>query len=168
MKFQIRLSAIKKGKEVAKLNKSKEEEIIKSICNITDRNSNLLMDLQAELDKLYLINAKGAFIRSRRRWLEEGETNSRYFSNLEKRNGEYTSIRKLNINGHETQDPIFISKYVSNFYGKLYSSNACSIDKIDNFLKPLKYHIDNIDEDFKALCDKEISSLEIRTAIKKT
>ena len=95
MKFQVRLRAIDKGKEVAKSNKSKEEEIIRAICNITnnntDGNSNLLMNLQAELDKLYIIKAKGTFVRSRRRWLEEGETNSRYFYNLEKRNGEYTS-----------------------------------------------------------------------------
>lgn len=156
MKFQIRISAIDKGKEVAKSNKLKEEEIIKAICNITNNdsegNSNLLMNLQAELDKLYIIKAKGSFVRSRRRWLEEGETNSRYFYNLEKRNGEYTSIRKLNINGHETQDPIIISKYVSDFYGKLYSSNTCSVDKIEDFLKPLKQNIACI-EDFKALCD---------------
>ena len=35
------------------------------------------------------------------------------------------------------------------------------------FLKPLKHNIDRIDGEFKDHCDKEISILEIKTAIKK-
>ena len=42
-----------------------------------------LNSLQTELDDLYLEKAKGAYIRSRARWLEEGEKNSSYFFNLE-------------------------------------------------------------------------------------
>jgi len=41
-----------------------------------------LDQLQNELDTLYLEKAKGAFIRSRARWLEEGEKNTTYFLTL--------------------------------------------------------------------------------------
>lgn len=38
-----------------------------------------LATLQMELDKLYKNKAEGAFIRSRKQWLEKGEQNSAYF-----------------------------------------------------------------------------------------
>lgn len=37
-----------------------------------------LLDLQNKLDGLYRHKAEGAFVRSRRRWLEEGEQNSAF------------------------------------------------------------------------------------------
>jgi hypothetical protein len=46
-----------------------------------------LNDLQNQLDTLYEEKARGAFIRSRKQWLEKGRKNSRYFFNLEKRRG---------------------------------------------------------------------------------
>uniref|UniRef100_W5NLN7 Reverse transcriptase domain-containing protein n=1 Tax=Lepisosteus oculatus TaxID=7918 RepID=W5NLN7_LEPOC len=173
MKYKIRLIDMKRSKEAARSNKIKEEEVIKAICDLTDdSNTNQtdackLIGLQAELDELYMEKAKGAFFRSRRRWLEEGEKNSKYFYNLEKKNGDYTSLSKLNIDGCETQNPLEISRYVSDFYGKLYTSKACSTDKMCDFLNSLKEDFKTIDEGFKAICDKEISISEIKKVIDK-
>ena len=52
-----------------------ENAVLTSI-NITQNN----------LDKLIENNAKGATIRSRARWMEYGEKNTKYFLGLEKRN----------------------------------------------------------------------------------
>lgn len=41
--------------------------------------------------------AKGAFIRSRKKWLEEGERNSTYFFKLEKHHQENNRLIKLKI-----------------------------------------------------------------------
>lgn len=46
--------------------------------------SNNKSNLQLQLDDLYTVKAKGVFIRSRARWIENGENNSSYFFNLEK------------------------------------------------------------------------------------
>lgn len=42
--------------------------------------------LKEEIDNMYIDMTKGAFIRSRAKWLEKGERNSSYYFALEKRN----------------------------------------------------------------------------------
>ncbi len=44
--------------------------------------------LHSILDQFYIKKAKRVYVRSRAKWLEEGEINSSYFVNLEKRGQE--------------------------------------------------------------------------------
>ncbi len=76
-----------------------------------------------ELDRIYEFKARGAFIRSRKKWLEEGEKSTKYLFNMEKRNVECTSMVKLNINGKLTETVKEISRYVADFYENLYSDD---------------------------------------------
>ncbi len=48
--------------------------------------------------------AKGAYIRSRAKWIEEGERNSAYFCRLEKSRQEKNNIRSLIIDGSESSN----------------------------------------------------------------
>lgn len=67
------------------------------------------------MDNLYIVMAKGAFIRSRAKWLEQGEKNSSSnFFALEKRNRK-RNIVSLKINDNITNNPSDISKYVCSF-----------------------------------------------------
>lgn len=52
--------------------------------HLNEEENTELHNLQLQLDDLYTVKAKGAFIRSRARWIENGEKNSSYFFNLEK------------------------------------------------------------------------------------
>lgn len=54
-------------------------------------------------------------MRSRRTWLEEGEVNSKYFLNLEKRNTELSSLKRLRIDTNITSDSSKISQFVISF-----------------------------------------------------
>ena len=83
-----------------------------------------LSSLQLELDKIYEEKARGAFIRSRRKWLEQGEKCTKYFFNLEKRNFELSSLCKLEINNLICEDVKGISQYVADFYQKLYAADC--------------------------------------------
>lgn len=60
--------------------------------------------LQLQLDFIYE-KARSAFVRSRRKWLEEWEKNIKYFFSLEKRNVKMFSLVKLIINGQITEEP---------------------------------------------------------------
>ena len=71
------------------------------------------------MDSIYEDKARGGFVRSRKKWLEEGERNTKYFYNLEKRNANFPSIFKLKVNGQVSEDPSVISSCVANFYEKL-------------------------------------------------
>ncbi len=89
----------------------------------SEQDRNLLIKLQLELEQIYEYKAKGAFIRSRRKWLEKGESNSKYFFNLERKNGDFSTLKNLKINDSLIVDPKFISNFVVTFYEKLYAQN---------------------------------------------
>ncbi len=120
-KFEIRKLAISYGKSVTRKKKENENKIINEIIAITCKNDQHLSNkdllnlatLQNDLDNIYEEKARGAFVRSRRKWMEAGEKNTKYFFNLEKRNREITSVNKLVINGATNENPKDVSNFVS-------------------------------------------------------
>ena len=65
---------------------------------------------------------EGALLRSRARWIAEGQKITKYFCELEKRN--YVSkqmMRLIENNGEEIHDVKDIVKEVKTFYERLYS-----------------------------------------------
>ena len=81
LKFELRTYFMKRGANMKKDNKKDENELIAEIISLSsmlpDNMSEIqraqLQTLQLKLDQLYISKAKGAFIRSRAKWLEEGE-----------------------------------------------------------------------------------------------
>lgn len=71
--------SIKFSKNLSKSNRQYETKLIKEIndtCNKTTLNENdkeKLVELHSKLDEIYTKRAKGAYIRSRAKWIEEGE-----------------------------------------------------------------------------------------------
>lgn len=61
-----------------------------------------LLLLQSKLDNIYIEKAKGAYIHSKAKWIEDGERNSVYFCRLEKSRQEKNNIHSLIINGRES------------------------------------------------------------------
>lgn len=77
---------------------------------------------------------KGIIVRSRARWVEYGEKNSKYFLGLEQRNRMTTNIYELYLDSNclvTSQDEIL--KVIKTFYSKLYSK-VSDIDS-SNFFK---------------------------------
>ena len=52
--------------------------------NLTIQFLNIMYLPKSEYDRIQLHKARGAMIRSKCKWVEEGERNTRYFLNLEK------------------------------------------------------------------------------------
>lgn len=165
-KFQIRNIAIQRGKEISKEKRSRQDRIIKEIILLyekdehTQKDMNTLVELQSELDNIYKNLARGAFIRSRRKWMEHGERNTKYFHNLEKRNININSIFKLKINEQISEDPKLISNFTKEFYEKLYSDQHNNLSS--NFLSHIKNVAHCIDETQREICDQDISLQEIK------
>ena len=88
-------------------------------------NENLILELNSNKDKLNkLIESKtqGAIIRSRVKWYEEGEKNSKYFLNLEKHNSNLKSINRLTLrDGSTSEDQKAIMKELQYYYQQLYT-----------------------------------------------
>ncbi len=156
---------------IAKLNRAQEENIISTIAHLSSKSpdslsveeSNSLVEYQYRLDELYELKAEGAFVRSRRRWLEEGELNSAYFFRLEKSLTK-NNIYQLKIGNSISEDPKGIAKHCSEFYKNLYSSQF-SYDSTTSFMDSLD-NINYISASDKDFCDRPITLAEILESIK--
>ncbi len=91
-KFKFRHLAIKRSKEIKKDRDHMETELLDNIDNLwkiqtlSPIQDSELHSLQAKLNDLYTNKVNGAFVRSRAKWIENGERNTAYFFALEKRN----------------------------------------------------------------------------------
>lgn len=168
-KFKVREVAIKRSKEIKILNSRKEELLMTQLNNLISRDKLCEDDLKTfkilseELDKLYINLAKGAFIRSRAKWLEEGEKNCSYFFGLENR--KRNNISSLSVNGSITSDPIVIANSISSFYSELYTSEFSQLS-CDNFMTEIKNLTPVISENVKQFCQSDLSGLEIEEAVR--
>ena len=85
-----------------------------------------LNECRLELEKIIDFRTKGAVLRSKTRWYNEGEKNTKYFLNLEKRHYTISQI-KLNDQEFVTSDEKILTECVS-FYKILYSSKSMTYD----------------------------------------
>ncbi len=170
LKYEIGKFLRKSGAQTVQARKAEELKIVSSITNLSSKDPDSLTEgekeelsySQIKLDELYRQKAKGAFIRSRSKWLEEGEQNSHYFFSLEKHHSTINNISKLNINGAITEDQRKTADFCSSFYKELYSSKF-SPTAAENFLNSLSVKM--ISEVDREHCDRPISPQEVQRAI---
>lgn len=112
---------------------------------------------------MYTYRAQGAYIRSRQKWIEEGECNTAYFFRLEKSRLRTSLIETLNIDGTVTNNPQEIASFCANFYSNLYHLNF-SEEATCTFLESVK-NCKTISRDDSNLCDSEITLLEVNNSI---
>lgn len=99
------------GSNLTKRRRLEEDRLLTQIASLSNETTeNLseeellqLSECQNKLD-IYKQKAQGAFVRSRRKWLEKGEQNSSYFFCLEKSKLKNSSIDALKMNGKLVND----------------------------------------------------------------
>ena len=83
------------------------------------------------LDKLYTEKTKGRQIRSRVKWIEEGEKNTAFVLGLEKTRQTKKAINELyDKNGKSTTDQNEIMEIEVDYYKKLYKSTNPDNEKL--------------------------------------
>lgn len=122
---------------------------------LTEEEKTTFSNLQSCLDDLFIQRAQGAYVRSRAKWIEQGEKNISYFFQLEKRRQEKNKFNVLLIDDRECHDAKIIANEIFKFYSDLYSSNYMPEISVD-FLESIKHHIPLVEQDFKLLCDADI------------
>ncbi len=172
LKFECRTFSIYFSKKLSSEKKNKYAVLLKNISDLlnkqlSEEDQYRLSSLQEELNSLYLEKAKGAFVRSRAKWLEFGEKNSVYFFNLEKQHGRKRSIQSLQIDGSISSSKTRISQFVFNFYQKLYSSAFNNL-VADSFFDNVTPFIPQISEHNKSVCEKPLTMKELDDVISKS
>ena len=124
IKYRVRQFTIKYSKDKAKKRKQKLVEIETSIeeaeealrMNSSTSNRENLEKLKMEYDSHFDYMAKGAIIRSRANWYEEGEKSNKFFLGLESNRGTKSCIRKVfTSDGVLTTNPKKISMEMLKF-----------------------------------------------------
>ena len=93
-------------------------------------------ELSSKYDQYYKNIAEGAQIRSRVKWVEEGEKNTKYFLNLEQKHQTNNRISSIKLSdGKHVYKSEDILNEGAKFYRKLYSKASISVDDIDSYLE---------------------------------
>ena len=140
------------------------------LCSNSDPKINEeYLNLKQRLEDFEFEKTKGTILRSKAKFAEEGEKNSRYFLNLEKRN--YNNKHMKSIIGDKntviTKPQEILSEQVK-FFEKLYSSCRASTSEVsqleNNFLE--NPSIPQLDIDQQHFLDEPITKDEIAKALK--
>ena len=174
-KCEIRGITMKYAKKKAKKERHLERELSQKV-NLMKNNINgdedKLREYQqckAEWEYYHTKKARGIILRSKAKWVEEGEKNTKYFLNLEKRNQNSTYIKTLiNKKGEEINNIDSIIKEEEIFYKELYRTRLDE-DKIKNIEETnftRKENIPQLSEAEKLICEDFLNMTDIGKALK--
>jgi hypothetical protein len=123
--------------------------------------------LKTRIEDIYSAKAKGCQIRSRARWVEEGEKNSKYFLGLEKKRQTNNFITTLkNKDGHNVYKKELIINETVNFYQNLYNPSEVPENDINDFLSEIDVrHI--LTDDESESCEGQITEDECTYVVEK-
>ena len=173
LKSDIKLSSVNYSSE-------KRKELSRERVTITDRLNILknqlvdgdmsvksdIVDLEAAYNLLLIKELEGSKIRSRAKWLEDGEAPTSYFLKLERQKHEKNSVTSiLDSNDVEVFSLPEITKAHEEFYANLFSPSP--ID--DNVQKHLLSHVTRrLSKAGRDLCEGDLTLAEATDSLKKS
>ena len=156
-----------------KLKKNKNQQLVKEIEELTEiftnnpseENSTKLDFAKLQFDIVQSSLTRGAQVRSRLLWREEGERNTKFFLRLETINATKKNINKLKINdGTYITRPSAVRANIVDFYEHLYkSNNSFSINLFNAFIDGIAMPKLSLVE--MSQCEGPITQLECDTAL---
>ena len=153
-------------------NKNQIEELEEKLDDLdkahkNDDNRQERKVLKQQYDNLYAQKAKCYQIRSRSKWVDDGEKSSDYFLSLEKARQASNTINSLkDVHGksHDSDDGIL--NVAKTFYEKLYTAEPSSYDQLDSYFSSLpREHI--LGNDSKLKCERLVSYTECIQSLNK-
>ena len=118
-------------------------------------------ELKQELETINEYSATGHLIRSKAKWIEDGEKCTKYFLQLENRNYKTKYIKTLNLDNITIKDPHQILSAQETFYKTLYTekeaATSCENETCSLFSSNNNTKLSQIEKD---LCDKALTLKE--------
>ncbi len=121
--------------------------------------------MKQQLDSLYADKAIGAQIRSRAKWIEEGEKSSAYFLNLEKKRQTANNIQSLKYKEKQSRDDTGILAICKDFYNDLYTSKKIPDKNIKTYMSNIKIP-KKLTDVHKTNCEGKITITECDKVVK--
>ena len=148
---------------------NREKQLISDIENLEKENNleshNILQEKKAELLEIRKKKIEGLFVRSRAKWIDQGEKTTKYFCNVENRN--YISKNMPNLikdNGNQTINEQEIIDETKSFYENLYTFRPTQNINIE---RQLNFNdIPKLNEEQKASLEGPITIEEMLVSLK--
>ena len=134
------------------------------LCDGDESVVSLILEIESKLKALYSRELEGVKIRSRAKWIEEGEKPSRYFFKLENSKFEKCRIDSVyDASGAEVFNQKEIAKAHVDFYSDLFSDEPIDLDKQKELFSaiPLK-----LSEEESSSCEGDLSLDDISHAVR--
>ncbi len=162
-----------KKKKEYRCNLYKEYERLFNLYQQSGDDEDILLEYETvknEVEALEREHINGAIIRSKAKWTEAGEKNTKYFLNLEKRNAINKNIVKL-TDGNNTviEDTGAILKACEHFYKTLYQETSSDTSReLDSHLLQTFFPEEHcvLSDEERTLCDGLITMEECERSIK--
>ena len=117
-----------------------------------------------ELREIYDRKVRGSQIRSKARWVEDGERSSKYFMGLEKQRQSNNVINRVkNLHDKIIEDDNEILGEIKSFYDKLYTTTNPNIQEINDYLESIE--VSQLSTEDRELCEQDITKSEITGAV---
>ena len=172
LKFKIRDFSIQYSKQKAKVRRENMEKIKNELSeleqHLNHKDLNQINEYYAkkqELEKMYDYITDGIIIRSRATWYEQGERNSKYFLNLEKRQKYKSHLRKLLVDQTEISNPSEILNEIEKQFTDQFSDKSrINSQECARFLDQI--NLPKLDEEEASFMTRNITLLEIFDVLK--
>ena len=165
-KFQMKRIAIRYSVGLTKARASRKTELeleFQRVNNNRPVDGVRLQEIKSELAELQSKRAEGTKIRSKAKWLEEGERPTKYFFNLENHKQNKKCIRELSSpNGETIKSNPEILAQLGRFYKSLYSAEATNKTSQDLLLNKLT---NKLSPEERELLEHKLSHPECREAL---
>lgn len=166
VKYEIKKFSIKYSKTVQRVKRKKEKEIRMELREEQQKRSGdiqKIIVLEEKLKKIEEGKCKGAMMRSKAKYIVEGERCTKFFFNLEKSKGKAELMKEIKRkDGKTVKGTEEILKEIKCYYEDLFRTNKIN-DEEKKFL--LQQITAKVEKEDKKLCEKEIEKEEIMRAI---
>ena len=180
VKMKVREVSIKYGTTKKRNLRKEQEEIEISITTLEEQlthsdvndkqKKQIWCDIEGkkrELERIIEYQTKGAILRSKSRWYNEGEKNTKYFLNLEKRGCKQAIITQLKASEDDfisTDKEILLE--CEHFYKNLYTSKVDTNKKTGAFFPTLEEQ-KRLSQEEHSFCEGPLSKKRMSRSIKK-
>jgi len=155
-----------------KADKEAEFELLKKIelleqvvASADEKGLDELEACKEEYDQCQKDKAQGAIIRSKAKWAEYGEKNSKFFLQLEKRNHDIKHIKSLTTETGTITDPHEILEEERLYYSELYCEKKDRKNTIESCVFTENKNITTVSSDISKKCDVPLDLDECHKAL---
>ena len=166
-KTKVKAITIEHCVRKVKAQKKEENKLLQQLNELKQQqvpDTETIAEIEEKITEMEVAKARGLQIRSRAKWIEQGERSTKYFFSLEKKKQPINTIKELETETGTVKTDLDILKTTQDFYQQLYSEQNTNID-LEQQEWLLQQMDKTLDEHEQEICEGHITSEELLKAL---